>query len=355
MDALEYSVCQDNGWTYRPVTQAKATTPTATNASTETDSDTSWETFVTHKLHAAREFLSELYPLTYRVEILEDIFSLLFVRHEYFRNEGTNVQSDSGGEEGLVDDDWQDKSITSLESVEISEPLKSNQYGPAQNFQQQQQNTKEVTFRQTSTSKTDQVSGDLSVEKTAARKSSVPSGGILKQRSSGLLGNGSSEASQYSNNSLSLQGKVGFVASEKFTHDVLSILKECMLDLTSTKFALLGPSAGKTDSKQRQGQSDQTAREMSKYMKCSVKPSTLAQRISKLSQHINESWWRFQLVSQSKQSASAGRDIHESSSDEEWRSVVRESDGDDGDGAEGRKKRKKKKRNGNRSRSASGK
>jgi hypothetical protein len=37
---------------------------------------------VTKKLNEAREHLSKVFPLTYRIEIVEDIFSLLFVTHE---------------------------------------------------------------------------------------------------------------------------------------------------------------------------------------------------------------------------------------------------------------------------------
>lgn len=340
MDALEYSVCQDNGWTYRSTTQPKSTTQTASSDTTiQTEHQTSWESFVTQKLQTARELLCELYPLNYRVEILEDIFSLLFVRHEYFRTEGNNAQSDSGGEEGHNDDDWQNQSITSLESVDIGEQMISRS---SQNLQ-----PKEVTF---TTGKADNVSGDTSGDKSGTSKSGS---GILKQRISGLIGNGSSEASQYSNNSMNLQNKVGFVASEKFTCEILAILKECMLDLTSTKYSMSGKADSKPDAHHKQGKSDQMGRELAKYLKCSVKHSSLAQRISKLSQHINESWWRYQLVSQSKQSALSTRGIHESSSDEEWKSFVKDSDEEEKEDS-GRKKRKKKRRNENQSRSASG-
>ena len=365
MDALEYSVCHDNGWPYRPMPLSKGASE-ATSSNQELNqqhptSDTTWDLFVTKKLSTARGYLSELYPLNYRVEILEDIFSLLFIRHEHLTTEGTSVASDSAGEEGLVDEDWQNKSITSLESIEVPEP---SQYSA---MLSQPHPTKEVTFLQAaSETRKTQSQGDEEVfDKVSTEKAGAPVSGILKQRISGLHGNGSSEASQYSNGSLNLQGKVGFVASERFTRDIIGILKECMLDLTSTKFAMSGSGTGKSDVQQQlysDGKSNQSAREMSKYLKCAVKPSTLAQRISKLSQHINEAWWRFQLVSQSRQSTSGGgalggsetSTVHESSSDEDWRSF-KGSDAEDGELSDGRKKRKKRKRHEGRSRSASGK
>ena len=356
MDALEYSVCQDNGWPYRPTMQhaKESNQPSGKSSNQEsteqfdqsTDSNISWECHVTQKLLSARKYLSELFPLTYRVEILEDLFSLLFVRHEHFQTNGGGAMSDSGGEEGLVDDDWLNKSCTSLESVEIPDITGTNSEQAAQ----QHQGMKEVTFhRELSNVAEGQLNSNKGATMENVQRSNNPTLGILK-RSNGFHANGSSEASQYSNSSLSLQGKIGFVASERFTHDVISVLKECMLDLTTAKYSQQAQQA-KVDQR--------TSRQMTKHMKCSVKSSALAHRISKLTQHINEAWWRYQLVSQSMKSSSApsmtGKEAFESSSDEEARSFLRETEGaeDKESGSDG-KKRRKKKRNEGRSRSASG-
>ncbi|PIK34338.1 hypothetical protein BSL78_28835, partial [Apostichopus japonicus] len=65
--------------------------------------------------------MAALYPLSYRVEILENLFSLLFLRYEDL-SDGRDLHADSGEEEGLIEDDLTNLSITSLES--LSSPVK---------------------------------------------------------------------------------------------------------------------------------------------------------------------------------------------------------------------------------------
>nr|KAG5710770.1 hypothetical protein BaRGS_035172 [Batillaria attramentaria] len=53
---------------------------------------------VWQRIQQAREHLQHLYPLTYRVEVLENIFSLLFCRHSDIMDGALSVEGDSDDE-----------------------------------------------------------------------------------------------------------------------------------------------------------------------------------------------------------------------------------------------------------------
>nr|CAD7198164.1 unnamed protein product [Timema douglasi] len=73
---------------------------------------------VTKKLQTMKEMICKLFPLTYRIEVLENLFSLLFLRHEHFHSDSS---SDSGGENEEAD--------TVRKSLEVS-PQDSNSTQP---------------------------------------------------------------------------------------------------------------------------------------------------------------------------------------------------------------------------------
>nr|CAD7260449.1 unnamed protein product [Timema shepardi] len=73
---------------------------------------------VTKKLQTMKEMICKLFPLTYRIEVMENLFSLLFLRHEHFHSDSS---SDSGGENEEAD--------TVRKSLEVS-PQDSNSTQP---------------------------------------------------------------------------------------------------------------------------------------------------------------------------------------------------------------------------------
>ncbi|XP_071795779.1 zinc finger FYVE domain-containing protein 26-like isoform X2 [Asterias amurensis] len=253
----------------------------------------SWDRSVVQHLQEARHQLSLLYPLTYRVEILENVFSLLFVRSED-AFVGKAVMSDSGGEEGHVDEEWQNRSVVSIESITPKNEDASFELAAQPRVVQSAGDAKVPRLNQEETIVESASAGFLETMMNEEKRDRTSSGSIVAKRS-----NTSETHSQHSFN-MAGGAMIGFVAGEDIIDALLSMLKDCLADLSEARYSLAGPSASV-------GILQEAGGSLMKYMHCSVSTSSMAQRISLLTQRINEAWWRYRLVSQATNSQSAAQ------------------------------------------------
>lgn len=299
--------------------------------------------------------MAALYPLSYRVEILENLFSLLFLRYEDL-SDGRDLHADSGEEEGLIEDDLTNLSITSLES--LSSPVKVA--GASDMFDLQSRHgaiSRRLNFTDgASQSKSDKMVTELDLSTKEASLGLGPISSSVQHKTKVKdnrksetqdQGNQSSEAflleastgRHISSESLSQQShlstsQIGFLVSETVMKKLLMTLKNCLTGISKEKMALYGISAYDTVPHEKD--------RLLRYLNTSVALPNLAQRIASLTQYINEAWWRFQLVSESSVSVRSGSRRENWSSDEDLEKL-----GDilQLESASQKKKEKKRKRN----------
>ena len=155
----------------------------------------------------------------------------------------------------------------------------------------------------------------LPIPVSTEKRERTSSGSIAAKRSN--TERSSESHSQHSSNG-SGSVKKYFLANERIVDALLSTIKECLADLSEARYALAGPHASV-------GVLQETGGRLMKYMQCSVSSSAMAQRISQLTQRVNEAWWRFQLVSQASNQQGFGQELDrncsstiDNSSDEEF-------------------------------------
>ena len=182
------------------------------------ESDESMELGITRRLHKAAEFVSQIQPLNFRLEILENLFSLLFLKHE--------------------------------DIVEC----------------------KKLSAFDTSLLTTDETKTNSNVQTEQALK--------------WLQKLGRETPSAFSS---------GFIVNEQFADELLTILQDCLLDLTSAKYAMRRQSSvSGLQISEQVGDLEMTMD--SAYMNCAISQSSFNQHITKLKHYINEAKWRLQLV-----------------------------------------------------------
>ena len=227
------------------------------------------------QLESVKDHLSRIYPLAYRVEILENIFSLLFSTYEDLY-EGRNQQNDSDDVETW---DEESKSLSksshtgSLESLTSSLDLSLDPHGQLTPVKDQEKRTgvsplksaSEVRETQrdvpilaavdsaprTQLLKPERSESDsdllekvaLPVEESVVSTAASPAVGDSKKTrlldsesvtTSGALtpSKGSSGAAEYDDNDF----KYGFFIDDELVPEVLKTLKECLIELNAAKF-----------------------------------------------------------------------------------------------------------------------
>lgn len=185
------------------------------------ESDELMELGITRRLHKAAEFVSLIQPLNFRLEILENLFSLLFLKYEDI----VECKKLSAFDTGLLTMD------------DVKENEKSSNVQTEQTLKQLQK---------------------LSQETRSAFSS-------------------------------------GFIVNEKFANELLTILHDCLLDLTSAKYAMRHQSSASGLHISEQV-SDMEMTLDSTYVNCAISQSSLHQHITRLKHYINEAKWRLQLV-----------------------------------------------------------
>lgn len=309
------------------------------------------------KLEAGKSHLSQVHPLSYRVEIVEDIFSLLFGTNDDLY-EGRTQQTESDDVE-TMDEETRSLSASnqtgSLESLASSVDLAAdNIHGPLNSLPQtpdsSQKHKEAATITPSETVSRHQlfknentlsdscslkrlqtVVGDVETTLNVSPISAITRTSENDSCSGNFLSSkGSSLVALSDDNDL----KCKFVIEDEIVPDMLNTLKECLMDLNSAKF---------TASKQgvslflyhtyvasptvkvvvaftsniyffmhthsffgllltfvsQLGKSESNLSQQD-WLHTSVNQGTMEQRISRLGQYINEAQWRFQLVSWKK-------------------------------------------------------
>ena len=267
-----------------------------------------------NKLNEAKQCLSKVHPLRFRVELLENIFSMLFITNEDMCQDA-GAHSDSG-EEGAADSRTLSRtashgstnSMTASQTVEdashffsISDEnvmLWSDKTSSANTSVETVVNTQTVQSRDPL----------LSLVKISSRKE-APSQGesfvVSKVQLKDVLSpnvasrrRASGNASVTSSASASNACKVGFLVNEYIVRDVLQTVKDCLMELSATKFKLMSNSEDSpsdvptvTITERRQMESSLT-----NCIDSDISKEKLQQRISKLQQCVSEATWRFQLA-----------------------------------------------------------
>nr|XP_054759360.1 zinc finger FYVE domain-containing protein 26-like [Lytechinus pictus] len=330
----------------------------ADNASLETaksvdieDDDTSWQTCVVGRLRSAKEQIAEIIPLTYRVEIIENLFSVLFARYEDIQTlESDAMMSDSGGEEGHVDEEWNNMSFnTSLESVES--PLKEGSLLTEFTFSTILEKNSPVSVDQPVMNgpikdRTQNISEDT-LTPTIIDNSNVLKNADMHQLKYGKRTSSETTNSlqSYLNHFESSVNKVGFITNRRFMQELLTMLKECIEDVNTAKLANI------VSKGQSKGSSDET---LQSHLLTSVPQAHLAQRIAQLTKRINEARWRFQLVSSHQANVDDEDKFDEKVEEEAVIKTFFEARSDENREEKKKRKRTSSKQNGSRSRSASG-
>ena len=182
--------------------------------------DESFELGIKVRLHKAADFVSLIQPLNFRLEILENIFSLLFLKYEDI----TEYKKLSAFDTGL---------LMNTDTKE-GEPMQDEKQALEMLQQQLSQDAPSVF-------------------------------------------------------------STGFIVSEQFADELLTILQDCLLDLTSAKYAMRRQSSVSGIQITEPASSTESVLESS-HMNCAIGQSSLHQHITRLKQYINEAKWRLQLI-----------------------------------------------------------
>ena len=184
------------------------------------ESDESMELGITQRLHKAAEFVSLIQPLNFRLEILENLFSLLFLKYE-----------------DIVECKKLSAFDTSLLTMDIKESETNSNVQTEQALKQLQKLSREIPIAFSS----------------------------------------------------------GFIVNERFADELLTVLQDCLLDLTSAKYVIRRQSSvSGIQISEQVGDLEMTLD--SEHMHCAISQSSFHQHITRLKHYINEAKWRLQLV-----------------------------------------------------------
>ena len=254
----------------------------------EDRSEQLYQELVQDRFHRAKEYLSDLYPLHYRLEILEDIFSLLFLTSKDLK-----LQKNAPAEEG----------------------------------------------------------GNTTSGSGRSRALHLSASGLGMSSTGDGVGAGE-ENNNYSTSIASLtliRSKHGFVVGEREAEGLIDLLQDCMVELSSAKFTLLSSQAPGGAAAAQGAGGDRAVAPPVPLVRCSIPPSALQQRSARLNQCIHEAKWRLQLVS-TKHGVGAtsnhdrcGQSLESTSSGDSL-SEVSDSNEDVADPAVGGRRRKKRRK-----------
>ncbi|GAB1601368.1 finger FYVE domain-containing 26-like [Argonauta hians] len=304
---------------------------------------------VLQKLQNAKNHLRQLYPLAYRVEILENIFSLLFVSHlelqdSFFTTETDETddsdekQSAHDSNENLMNISIQSEEESVLSEIthtsEASRDVGSLTLGVAESIEY------DVPFVEFSPEELPRVEEE-SVPKTSSEPVIDVQKPLLPQRQQSHVKDTEIRISQYSvdlktenrNNTntkpSSQLGKplqIGLMTNEYLVRDILDLLQESLQTLNTTSFQLSNTAAMKDEHMNILDLEEN----LPHILPMSIKQSALKSRISKLSQVVSEAQWRFQLVCNDQIPREVGKvllHVHHPSVDSVCDDGVRFSDG----------------------------
>ncbi|XP_054713463.1 zinc finger FYVE domain-containing protein 26-like [Uloborus diversus] len=210
--------------------------------------------FVVSRLQKARNLIKKLFPLSFRVEILENIFSMLFLMLHHLSDSLDQCSDSDQGCEG--------------ESSHVSTIIESYS-----------KNNKSYQIAEALTGRFYVSSATL---KTDAESSTV--------------NHVHSSKSTESNSSSGVQ-QSSFLCNEFITHDLLSLLKDLVLEAKAEVYKTIGKSGDKKDNITETTESQchiESKVEHNGFLL--IKNYELPERASKLLQYINEAIWRYEVV-----------------------------------------------------------
>lgn len=209
-------------------------------------------------LEAGKNHLSHVYPLTYRVEVLENMFSLLFATYEDL-SDGRTPHNESDDFETNDEETRSLKSsltgsMESLASTDLSldySPLKEQDGVSSPTFeavqrQRDQHATPVETLRRRQLFRSDVMQSDLNDTERKAPASLQNKGGpsFLRKGKSGKAkqdqasdGNLPRASVRSSEEEISEEPRVGFVANDSVVPEFLKTLKDCLMELNTAKFS----------------------------------------------------------------------------------------------------------------------
>ena len=293
-----------------------------------------YERNVVRKLQMAAEYVRRIYPLTFRVEVLENLFSLLFVTHQDV--DDSSEPSDSG-EQGSEDGTQETIGGTGIPtpttpispstgSIGVkcypSEAKRRSLFAEIRSESFQSKATSDAggfvetcgAFEQIQQQAPEIRMSGLTQDKQKERESSSTS--EVKPGKTG-------SCSVNSGTSSSGSKRIGFLVHEYIIRDLLVTLRDSLVDLSACRYSILGHDS-------ESDQSDGDARRLQDLLEGSVASSVentqLTQRISRLTQYVSEALWRFQLVSPVWMTQQFGK------IDDEWRRTGEDGSSDEDEG-----------------------
>ncbi|KAH9515330.1 hypothetical protein Btru_014177, partial [Bulinus truncatus] len=286
----------------------------------------SYSSSVTKKLKEARDHLARIQPLTLRLEVLENIFSLIFVSHEDLQDT-IDLETDDDN------DDIKNSSLDNLGSLDlnisvISEEESAPKASPGKNSKGAEGMLKLSPAQMGSSCHDydapfmDPYSQPLyeSVPEssyfTLSSEQQKKADEYCKQRLENTLLSRKKRKRRRSNSESSPNILVGFLANEYLVRDILHLLKMAISDLNAAKFSLNSKSSSAVASKDfktsKQKLVDAVLESaLQANLQTSIQPEQLVQRTIKLTQAIHEAWWRFQLVAHDAIPREAGQILPE--------------------------------------------
>ncbi|KAK3093553.1 hypothetical protein FSP39_017239 [Pinctada imbricata] len=282
---------------------------------------------IIEKLKLAKEYLSRLQPLTYRVEVLENLFSLLFATHENIQDTVCDVESDSGDLE--PDEEEKSRSDTVGVNDQTMSTVLEDSLSPTSPIKMDLTEKCSVESSSTSIFAYDEPFPEpVDVPKSRKRSTSLTEYLVSQKRetaqmsrlnqikSEETLQRGSGNGSALSGDSTCSYLKFGLLCNEYLIRDILTMIKDCMTDLNIARIQVKGQKTDRTVSKHNNKESvpliDVSLEDqLTDLVVSSVTKDTIGKRVSQLSHHVNEAFWRFQLVCHKKISITPGEVVTE--------------------------------------------
>ena len=289
-----------------------------------------YERNVIRKLQMAAEYVRRIYPLSFRVEVLENLFSLLFVSHQDV--DDSSEPSDSG-EQGS--EDGTQETIARIPTP--TTPISPSTGSIGAEFKCYPSEAKrrslfaEIHPKCLQSKTTSDVAGGF--EQPQQRASQIRTSSVTQDKQRERESSSTSEVKPGKTGSCSVNSgtsssgskHIGFLAHEYIVRDLLVTLRDALVDLSACRYSILGQ-----DSVHESDQSDGDARRLQYMLEGSVATSVestqLTQRISRLTQYVSESLWRFQLVSPVWMTQQFGK------IDDEWRWTGEDGSSDEDEG-----------------------
>jgi zinc finger FYVE domain-containing protein 26 len=228
---------------------------------------------VWQRIQESREHLQHLHPLAYRLEVMEDIFSLLFCRHGDLRDGAMAGERESEEDESSMPADSLETSlnmfVVSEEDVtaDADQPLSTNQREKDRDADATKSSSKDKEQKDANSAigsmgsldrsgKSSLSSEDraMKLKRTGSFDYDTPFPDEREKRDKMVpeirrLRFRSMDSSDTPRPSSVSENSCGFLANEYVVRDVLAMLKEAVLDLNAVKFRLQGQGQSKETGK----------------------------------------------------------------------------------------------------------